>query len=150
MNGDDIKIIEQMSEDNYFRLSDLSEIRSMTEFLMRSTSNLHEIIREPIFNNVDREIVEQSYFEIVNDLISSTKELHISNLKNFVFSVIRKEKPVVDEEIFHLIDEYVHKMPLLFQITTEELLNIWNMSYTEPNTGIELTFSEWAELCRKD
>lgn len=137
------------NENDFLGLYDCREIRSMVEFLMRSTSNLHKIIQEPIFNTIDKEIVKLSYFEIVNGLINNAKEAHLSKLKDFIFSVIRNEKPTTDDDIFYFIDEYVHKMPLLFQITTEELLNFWDMSYKEPNTGIELTFSKWAELLRK-
>lgn len=140
------------SEDDFFKLSNDSDIRTMTEFLMRSTSNLHCILQEPIFSisDIEDSVVERHYFDIVKELIETTKAEYISNFKDFVFKVIKKEHPVIEEDIFDIIDEYVHRMPLLFQISTEDLLNFWDMNYIEPNTGIEMKFSEWAALIRKN
>ena len=141
-----------MIEDDFFKLSNDSDIRQMTEVLMRSTSDLHDILQEPIFSisNIDDSVVERHYFDIVKDLIETARAQHISNFKDFVFAVIKKEHPVIEEEIFYIIDEYVHRMPLMFQISTEDLLDFWNMNYIEPHTEIEMKFSEWAALFRKN
>lgn len=140
-----------MTQDELFKLSSDSDIREMTEFLMRSTSDLHCILQEPVFSisNIEDSVVERHYFDIVKELIETAKAKYISNFKDFVFAVIKKEHPVIEEDIFYIIDEYVHQMPLLFQISTEDLLDFWDMNYIEPHTGIEMKFSEWAELFRK-
>ena len=140
-----------MSEEDFFKMTNDSEIRKMTEVLMRDTSDLNAILKEPIFaiSNVESSVVEHQYFDIVKGVIETAKAEYISDFKDFVFDVIKKEHPALEADIFYLIDEYVHRMPLLFQISTKELQDFWDMDYKEPYTGIELKFSEWAALYRK-
>lgn len=138
-----------MMENDFLNLTSEEEVREMVEFLMRSTLNLQAIKQEPIFGQIDDEVVEQHYYAILNDLKEKEKEVHLSNFKNHVFQIIRQEHPIFEEEVLYLIQDYAEELPLLFQISTDELLNIWDMKYKEPNTELEFTFGEWAALYRR-
>ncbi|MDE6481052.1 MAG: hypothetical protein K2L45_12385 [Muribaculaceae bacterium] len=122
------------------------EIHDMIEFFMRETLDFDHISQESIFNNINKEIIKRQYIEIVDNLISKEKERWIDCFKTKVFEIIKTERPCSEEEVIYLMGEWRDSMPTLFMIDKVSFLNIWEMEYKEPHTGLKMTFEEWARL----
>lgn len=135
-----------MEDEDFWEFKNEKEIKDMIEFLMRSTLNLENIKNEPILKNVPTELIEKYYYDIINWIFQIVKNKYLLDFKSFVFEVIKSNKPNSIEELTYLVNDYAYNMPITFQISTKEILDLWDMEYTEPNTNITKTFGEWVKI----
>lgn len=128
---------------------DEEEIPEMVELLMRSNVDIDEICNETILRPFDAKTIKSHYYAFVSKLFKNEKERFVRYFKDQVFEIIQREHPCGVEELTYLTDSIRQQMPIAYMISTDDFLDIWDWKYREPNTQLEMTFGEWAELYSK-
>ena len=122
------------------------EIPEMVEYFLRSTVDIDSILSHPIFENKDKFLIISAFQRILFKYINELGRHYIYKSKNEIFELIKEQKPYVEEEIFSDVMRIIERIPILFRFQTDESLMFWDWPYTEPSTGITLTYGEWAKL----
>ena len=124
-----------------------NEKREMVEFLMRQSIRLPDILKEWHTVGVSQpQQVISLYYEIIEGIIERDKKIIYENFHKRLFEAMKIYTPLFEEEWSWIVDEENKKLPILYQLSFEERGKLWNEQYKDDNSGLILSFKEWASL----